>query len=293
MKSPAVPNQAFQCGVVMEKGILALSFLAVGGLIYLVFNPLRPLFDPIPDYLGRIGLIAGLLALLLAARGSERLRSYRPVIQGLLIMALAVSLDRIFSIYLPVYMHISDTRAAGIAVQKLNEGFIVVSVVLAFTILSGRSLGSIYVQKGNLRSGLMIGGTAFLVCAAGSIFMADFLFKGQGITLERITGWLPWLVIFVLANASQEELLSRGLFLRRLEPFFGKFTSNFLIMIVFTLLHSGTNYASNNLIFVIGLILLALAWGYVMQRTNSIWGSILFHAGVDIPIMLGIFSNLE
>jgi len=25
---------------------------------------------------------------------------------------------------------------------------------------------------------------------------------------------------------------------------------------------------------------------------DSVWGSILFHAGMDIPVILGIFSNL-
>ncbi len=29
-----------------------------------------------------------------------------------------------------------------------------------------------------------------------------------------------------------------------------------------------------------------------MQKTDSIWGSVLFHAGMDIPVMVGIFSNL-
>lgn len=37
---------------------------------------------------------------------------------------------------------------------------------------------------------------------------------------------------------------------------------------------------------------LALALGYLMHKTDSAWGSILLHAGMDIPIMLGIFSEL-
>jgi membrane protease YdiL (CAAX protease family) len=36
---------------------------------------------------------------------------------------------------------------------------------------------------------------------------------------------------------------------------------------------------------------LGLAWGYIMQRTDSIIGSALFHAGTDIPVFLGIFST--
>jgi uncharacterized protein len=64
-------------------------------------------------------------------------------------------------------------------------------------------------------------------------------------------------------------------------------------MFVFTALHKGVGYASNDFIFLAAVVLLALAWGYVTQKTDSLWGAILFHAGMDIPIMLGIFSNLK
>lgn len=36
---------------------------------------------------------------------------------------------------------------------------------------------------------------------------------------------------------------------------------------------------------------LAVAWGYIMQKTDAVWASILFHAGMDIPIILGLFST--
>ncbi len=84
----------------------------------------------------------------------------------------------------------------------------------------------------------------------------------------------------------------RGLFLRKLQPFFGRFLSNLLIALVFTVLHGTVTYSADNMIFLAVTFPLALAWGYLMQKTDSIWGSILFHAGMDIPIMLGIFSNL-
>jgi len=282
-----------------ERIVLALLFVAIGGGIYLVFSPLRPLLSKggdypgrIADYLGRIGLIAALLVTFLLARRSERFGKYAQVLLGLLIMTIAVSLDRIFGVYLIDTLGVGDATAAGWAIQKLNEFFIVVSVVISLTLMSGGSLGSIYIQKGNLRLGLIIGVTTFFLAAAGSTLMATSLFKGQDLTLARIIVWLPWLLIFVLANAAQEELLFRGLFLRKLQPFFGKFISNFLIMFVFTALHYGADYASDNFIFVVAVVLVALAWGYVMQKTEGIWGSILFHAGMDIPIMLGIFSNL-
>lgn len=276
----------------IERIVLALLFVAIGFVIYFIFSPMRPLLSNQNDYLGRIGLVAILLAMVWLFRRSNRFRKYEQVILGLLIMAIAVSLDRIFGIYLITRVGVGDVTPTGWAIQKLNESLIVIGTVVALTLLTGSSLGSIYLQKGNLKLGLTIGLVTFSLAAGGSILMADFLFKGQDLTLDRILPWLPWLLIFVLTNAAQEELLFRGLFLRRLEPFFGKFISNFLIMLVFTALHQGANYTSSDLIFLAALIPLALAWGYITQKTDSIWGSILFHAGMDIPIMLGIFSNL-
>ena len=262
----------------------------------IVFSPWRPLLDKsssdkILDYLGRIGLVVMLLVAVVLARRSQRLEKYQPILAGFLILASAVSLDLIFGIYLIKHLGILDTSPAGWAIQKLNESAVVISVILILNKLAGGSLGSIYIQRGNLKLGLVIGSIAFLLAAAGSIPMAS-LFKANDLSLTRITPWIPWLLIYVLANAAFEELMFRGLFLRKLDPFFGKFMSNFLTAFVFTGLHGTVTYSADNYIFLAVTFPLALAWGYIMQKTDSVWGSILFHAGMDIPIMLGIFSNL-
>ena len=122
--------------------------------------------------------------------------------------------------------------------------------------------------------------------------MAGLLFKAGNLTFAQVVPWLPWILIFVLANAAQEEILFRGLFLRKLEPFYGKFLANLLIMLVFTLLHNGVTYTYNQYIFLAVVVPLALVWGYITQKTNAVWSSILFHAGTDIPIFLGIFANM-
>ncbi len=280
-----------------ERIVLALLFLGLGAVIYIVFSPLRPLLDKTfsdrtADYLGRIGLAAALLAAVWLVRRSSRYQKYTHVFVGLLILAVAVSLDRFLSVYMLEYLGVNGDTPAGYALLKLNEFAVVVGVVVLLTRLSGCSLGSIYIQKGKLKLGLMIGLVSFFVCVAGSIPMAGLLFKAEGLTLARILPWAPWLLIFVLANAAQEELLCRGLFLRKLQPFFGSFLSICLIAFVFTLLHRGVTYTSSEAIFLAVLVPLALAWGYIMQKTDSIWASVLFHAGTDIPIMLGIFSTM-
>jgi len=276
-----------------ERIAAALIFLAVGSLVILIFSPWRPLLKSnVADYLGRAALIAILLAAVVTATRNERLEKYHQVLVGLLILTVAVSLDLIFGRYLIKYLNVTDTNPTGWAMQKLNEGVIVISAILVLNKTAGGNLNSLYIQKGNLKLGLIIGLITFLLAALGSIPMAT-LFEAQNLTLAKITPWIPWLLIFVLVNGAMEELMFRGLFLRKLEPFVGKFLSNFLIAFVFTGLHGTVSYSADNLLFVAIVFPLALAWGYIMQKTNGIWGSILFHAGMDIPIMLGIFSQLS
>jgi len=256
-----------------------------------VFSPWAPLLGRVADYLGRIGLAALLLTLILLAHRTSRFEKYRPLLLALFIMSVAVSLDWIFGIYLIEYLGVTDETPAGWAFLKLNECIVIVGVIILFTKMSRDTLGSIYIQKGNLKQGLIIGLSTFFLAVAGSIPMAS-LFGAQDLSLARILPWTPWLLIYVLANATMEELLFRGLFLRKLQPFFGKILSNLMIALVFTALHGAVNYSVDQYLFLAILFPLALIWGYIMQKTDSVWGSILFHAGMDIPIMLGIFSNL-
>jgi len=269
---------------------IALLFIAIASIIMIVFSPWSPILGRVNDYLGRIGLIIMLAVTVWMVRNSRNYKKYWQVFYGLLILTVAVSLDWIIGIYLIDYVGIKDSTPAGWALQKLNECIVIVSVVIIFTKLSRNRLGSIYIQKGKLKQGIIIGVTAFVLAAVGSIPMAN-LFNAQNLSLSRIIPWTPWILIFVLANATMEEIMFRGLFLRKLEPFYGRFISNIMVAFVFTVMHGAATYTADQYLFLAILFPLALAWGYVMQRTDAVWGSILFHAGMDIPIILGIFSN--
>ncbi len=273
-----------------EKVVAGLIFMAIGSLVMVVFNPWHPLLDWVPDYIGRIVVGVLLLGTTFFLRKRPKFKVYLPIISALLILLTAVSLDLISGIYVIKQLGIKDSSPAGWAIQKFNEFIIVVSVVVLLTWSRKESLGAIYIQKGNLKSGLVIGLGTFLLAAAGSIPMAA-LFNGQDLTLSRITPWVPWILIFVLSNGAMEEILFRGLFLRKLQPFFGKFGSNLIVALVFTLMHRLTTYSADQFLFLAVLFPLALLWGYLMQKTDAVWASILFHAGMDIPIILGIFST--
>jgi len=276
----------------IERVVIAILFAGIGSLIIIVFSQYRPLFSGSQDLIGRIGLLTVLLAAALLARRSGRFERYWQLIFGLFVMASAVSLDLWIAHLVQGPLEGMTYLPARFAVEKLKTVTIVAVTVILLTRLSGSSLGSIYIQKGNLKSGLTIGLIAFGIAAAGSIPMSQIMFTGGEVSLAEVLRWSPWILIFVLGNATNEELLFRGLFLRKLEPFYGRFLSNCLVVLVFTGLHLGVTYTRDQMIFLIVVVPVALAWGYIMQKTDSIWGSILFHAGMDLPIIIGLLSGI-
>jgi membrane protease YdiL (CAAX protease family) len=236
-------------------------------------------------------MMVSLLTAALLARRSRRFNKYWQLLYGLFVLAAAVSADWFAGSAL-IRSNALDPRVPkGMAFQKLADGIVISAVVLLLTRVSGASLGSIYVQKGKLRRSVIIGLVTFCIAAATSIPTAQLMFRAQNLTVSRMLPWLPWILLFVLFSAADEEIMFRGLFLRKLEPFFGPFMANCLIALVFTGLHAAVTYTSSQMGFLAVLLPLALAWGYVMQTTDAVWGSILFHAGMDISIVLGLFST--
>jgi uncharacterized protein len=221
-------------------------------------------------------------------RSRKSVKCYWQIFFAFFIASLALFID--FLINIP-----SDTMST-LFFDMLVSTSIIVSIIIILTRVSGNSLGSIFLKKGNIKLGLIIGLAGFSFFALTSIPATQYLFQGQNLNLGRVIAWLPWIIPIVLLNGIREELLYRGLFLKKLEPKLGLKASNLLQAIIFSLSHSvagvGLNaYTPYISILVIFTFSLGLAWGYIMQRTDSIIGSTLFHAGTDIPIFIGIFSN--
>jgi CAAX prenyl protease-like protein len=96
----------------------------------------------------------------------------------------------------------------------------------------------------------------------------------------------PWILLFVVSNAFMEELLFRGLFLGRYEPLIGKWLAVLSTALAFTLAHMQVTYAPKLWGFLRVTLGFSIAWGWLMQKTASLWGSVLFHAGADLLIVV-------
>lgn len=86
-------------------------------------------------------------------------------------------------------------------------------------------------------------------------------------------------------------LLCRWLLLGSFEELIGRHAANLCIALFFTLVHAPVQYAPDILVFLAIVFAFSLAWGYLIQKSETIWGSVLFHAGADLLIVVGIYST--
>lgn len=261
----------------------------------MVFSHYSPICKGTMDLVSRIVVAGVFLALALFTRFSERFRKYWLLPFAFFTALTAISVDFYLGLsqrVLPALGMVIKSPA-GYAIDKLESSLLGIFVVLALNRLAGQRVDSLYIRRGNLKLGLTVGMIAFVVMIASVIPVTTIFFKGQNLTWVRILPWAPWVLIMVLSNASSEELILRGLLIGKMEPFVGRFATNIVTTIPFVLLHAYTSYSADTTLFLaLQLLPLSLVWCWLMQKTDSIWGSILFHAAMDIPVFVGILSPL-
>ena len=261
----------------------------IAGLI--VFLPSITFSEKIPDHtenLIRVGLCVLFIALTIVFALKKKWNKFWPIPFAFFLAAFCQYLAWRFS-GLPIKsLGLEASSMKGMAVAKLSQSLWIIIPIIFLTLISGQKLGSIYFKKGRLRYGLVIGLVGFFAFAGFLILQV----KNADSGLERLLSAAPWILIFVLSNGLNEELLFRGIFLKKFEPFLGRFGSNLVTALVFSFAHMRVEYVKSGEIFMfLGIVfVLALIWGYLMQKTGSLLGSALFHAGSDLILFTSLFT---
>ncbi len=233
-------------------------------------------------------LIFSMMALL--ARWNRRFMEYLPAFCSFVIASVGLLVMWLLDDFPRRWLNLDPKAPSGRAVIKASDAIILLVTVIVLGKLLRIDFDSIYLRKGSrLKLGLAIGVAGFALMAVFAVVEAH----SMDVANQRILGWLPWILIFVLANGFFEELIFRGLFLKKFEPLLGAPLANHLTAFVFAAGHAGVTYSSDILVFVAITFVFALIWGYLMQKTGSLWGSALFHAGADTLIMIGIFAGVK
>jgi membrane protease YdiL (CAAX protease family) len=260
----------------------------VGFLIFAVTMTFAPFLPMWANFATRAGLLVMFAALWWFARGEHRMSRFRPVFFAYFTAVLAPSLGYFFGDWALRLFGLTAQTPAGIAVAKFSQALLTIVGVLVAAKLWGESLASLYIRKGRLILGLSVG----LICFSACAVLASQQPAIRDLGIVKLVPLLPWILLFVVSNALMEELIFRGLFLGRYEPLVGKWLAILSTALAFALAHMQVSYAQDILLFLIVTLVLGIAWGWLMQKTGSLWGSVLFHAGADLLIILPIFKTL-
>ena len=214
----------------------------------------------------------------------ERLRPWRPASIALLAASCGFLAAWLLGGRIVAVLGVGTRSVSGIALAKLTDSVLIVAAALLVARAGGMTTADLYLQRGRWRAWLPIGLAAF------GIFAALFLWQcaGQGISRGELLAALPWIVLFVAANGFMEEFHFRGLLLRPFGGLLGQGGANACIALAFTVMHAPATYVPDIVPFLAVLLVLAWAWGLLIQRTDSLWGAVLFHAGADLLVVQAI-----
>jgi membrane protease YdiL (CAAX protease family) len=288
------------------------SQLALAALCLVAAFSYRASVSLIPSGILEDGFLLGLAALLLAiavlVRRTQNLRRYWQIPFAFFVFTIAgfaadVNISPLQRAFIQGVLHQAPTTnnplASTVLGTVLVQLFSTLCIVVPITVLikaSGTDLGSLFISRPKSWLVTAIGAVALLVfyylAARGRT--AAF-FPNSGITPSRFLALTPALLVLVLLNGLREELWFRGLFLKRYEQFLGPWPSNLLTVraVIFTSFHVQVQYALHLLPFLGFTFILGLFCGYLMQRSGSLLGPLLFHAGSDIPIFLAYLSYVS
>ncbi len=223
----------------------------------------------------------------------ERLRPYSQAAYAFFMASFATVVTLLIGSWsrtLLAWFGLSDTTSPGMAVAKLYETAMICVPIVVLTKLSGASLRSIYLQRGNLKWGLSIGTLVFFNFA-GSAFL---FFATRFTSADALGAALIWGLVFSIANGFMEELWLRGILLRPLQGSLGLGGAVLLTSIVFAAIHATATYLPPIAIpfYVANTFTLGLACGYLTNKTGSLWGATLIHAASDLFLFIAVLASV-
>jgi len=277
-------------------------FYFIGGLlIFLLGGNTFKLFLTNKNLFYEWGLTLFLLLLAVATQRVPRVQIYTKIASALFIASFANALNLSLGNFLGKILHLTGNDMRFLAIDKLSQALPIIVAIILLTLWSGDDLGSLFLKKGNFRQGLEFGLISFAIFIV--IFIVIVVLQANapttqgltasGVNLSTIVTAIPWILLFCFANSLMEELWFRGVSLKKLTPVLGMTASIIVTALVFGMTHAAATYITSIQMFIFPVIVIALGLvnAYVMLKTDSIWGSVLFHAGYDLLVIIPVLVS--
>ena len=271
---------------------LFLLFLICEAAIFIFGSYYFDIFPTNKNLTYNLAVSTVLLAAALWFKYDKRWNGYWQIAFAFFVASTAYPLSAIFDSWIRAVLHwftaTTDT-SMGLAIEKICETLLKTVPILLLIRLSGADLGSIFLKRGNLKLGLGIGALVFFFLAP-----ASFMFAAQRFTsVDTLVSAVVWGLVFSFTNGFLEELWLRGIFLKRFAPIIGINGAIWLTSITFAWMHSFALYFMPAVLpfFAMNTIVLGLACGYMMMKSDSIWGATIIHAASDFFLFIAVLAN--
>jgi membrane protease YdiL (CAAX protease family) len=266
-------------------------FVALGLATFLLGANTYRLFPTNGSALYEGGLAALCLAAALGLRRSRRFQSLWPVAYAFFVANMVWWLSTLaggFGNWVLRRLALAADTPQGMAVAKLGESLAVVAIILALCLPAGFSLSSLYLQRGRLKWALLIGIVVILNFTTAALMAT----AGQPRAPEALGQVILWGLVFSAANGFMEELWIRGLLLGRLAPHLGPGGAVLVTAVVFALMHAGAVYydPATVTVFVVNTFTHALVLGYLILKTDTLWGAALYHMAMDLWLFIATLT---
>jgi membrane protease YdiL (CAAX protease family) len=266
----------------------SIIYAVIGGLIFILGLNLLKL---IPGEF-RDGYKIGLpIMLLIAYLGSQKyFPDQKTVFLAFFLVSAGWMLDYFLADRIKGLFSLNTQELSGFAYTMVVSTLLVSVPVILGWLISGQKLSALFIQGGAGLRGIVPGiAGLFLFGGLGVLQAVD-----QGLTINAIGAAIPLALVFSLANGFREELVYRAVFIKGFQANIGTLAAIIVTTLVFTLAHIDVSYIpASQIVFVLVLVIIGIVGSMIMIKTGSLLGSVLFHAGADVLLVMGMLSSQQ
>ena len=270
------------------KILWSIIYAIIGGLIFILGLNLL-IF--IPEEFRDVYKIGLLILLLIAYLVSQKyFPDQKTVYLAFFLVSLGWTVDYFLTGIIKDAFSLVTSELSGIAFTMVISTLLVSMPVIIGWLISGQKLSALFIQGSNKMWAIVLGMAGLLLFGGLGVLQS----LSQGLSIKVIAAALPLALVFSLANGFREELTYRAALINGFRANIGNLATIIVTTLVSALAHIDVSYfPPSQIIFAIVLVIIGVVGSLIMMKTGSLLGAVLFHAGADVLLILGLVTSQQ
>lgn len=266
----------------------SLIYVATGGLIFILGLNLLNLVPG--KFRDSYKIVLPIILLIIYFVSQRHFPNQKSIFLAFFLVSVGWTLDFYLTGIIKDLFSLNTKKLSGLAYTMVISTMLVSAPVIIGWLISGQNLTSIFIDGNPKIWGIVLGNVGLIFFGGLGVFQS----LGQGLTIKVIGAAIPLALVFSLANGFREELVYRAVFLKGFQEKIGVVLAVIVTTLVFTIAHIDVNYTpANMIVFGVVLVLIGVVGSLIMMKTGSLIGSVLFHAGADVLLIMGMLSSQQ